>query len=105
MRQDILRSYPDVDPDRVRTVHNGIDVSQWVRDEGTDVLESYGIDPAKPSVAFVGRVTRQKGVPFLLRAAALLPDVRNEVLPDATQHTVTTEDGARLARLMTDFLG
>ena len=74
MREDILRSYPAVDPERVRTVHNGIDVGQWVRDEGTDVLESYGIDPARPSVAFVGRVTRQKGVPYLLRAAARLPD-------------------------------
>ncbi|MDO4919388.1 glycogen synthase [Kocuria sp.] len=73
MREDILRSYPDVDPARVRTVHNGIDVSQWERDEDTDVLERYGIDPARPSVVFVGRVTRQKGVPYLLRAALQLP--------------------------------
>lgn len=73
MRRDILASYPDVDPQRVRTVHNGIDVSQWDRDENTDVLDEYGIDPAKPSVVFVGRVTRQKGVPYLLRAALQLP--------------------------------
>ena len=73
MRQDILRSYPAVDPERVRTVHNGIDVTQWNRDEATDVLVEYGIDPARPSVAFVGRVTRQKGVPYLLRAALQLP--------------------------------
>ena len=73
MRQDILRSYPAVDPQRVRTVHNGIDVSQWNRDEDTDVLDEYGIDPDRPSVVFVGRVTRQKGVPYLLRAALQLP--------------------------------
>lgn len=73
MRDDILRSYPNVDPARVRTVHNGIDVSQWDHDPNTDVLEEYGIDPERPSVVFVGRVTRQKGVPYLLRAALQLP--------------------------------
>ncbi len=73
MRKDILRCYPEIDANKVQVVHNGIDVSQWNRDEGTDVLEKFGIDPAKPSVVFVGRVTRQKGVPFLLRAALQLP--------------------------------
>ncbi|WP_426002658.1 glycogen synthase [Paenarthrobacter sp. NyZ202] len=73
MRQDILRSYPDVDPDKVRVVHNGIDVSLWQRDEDDDVIRDLGIDPAKPSVVFVGRNTRQKGVPYLLRAASSLP--------------------------------
>ena len=73
MREDILRSYPNVDPARVRTVHNGIDVSQWDHDPNTDVLSEYGIDPDRPSVVFVGRVTRQKGVPYLLRAALQLP--------------------------------
>ena len=101
MRQDILRSYPEVDPDRVRTVHNGIDVSQWVRDEGTDVLEAYGIDPAKPSVAFVGRVTRQKGVPYLLRAAALLPeDVQIVLCAGAAD---TPELGAEVNALIDDL--
>jgi len=101
MRQDILRSYPEVDPDRVRTVHNGIDVSQWVRDEGTDVLEAYGIDPAKPSVAFVGRVTRQKGVPYLLRAAALLPeDVQIVLCAGAAD---TPELGAEVNALIHDL--
>jgi starch synthase len=73
MRQDILRSYPEVDPAKVKVVHNGIDVDLWQPDNGTDVLTAHGIDPDKPSVAFVGRITRQKGVPYLLRAAALLP--------------------------------
>ncbi|MEN3344260.1 MAG: alpha-maltose-phosphate synthase [Arthrobacter sp.] len=73
MRQDILRSYPEVDPAKVKVVHNGIDVSLWNRDEGDDVVRALGIDPELPSVVFVGRNTRQKGVPYLLRAAAKLP--------------------------------
>jgi starch synthase len=73
MRQDILRSYPDVDPVKVKVIHNGIDVDAWQRDEKDDVVRSLGIDPDRPSVVWVGRVTRQKGVPYLLKAAAALP--------------------------------
>ncbi|POH58559.1 glycogen synthase [Arthrobacter glacialis] len=73
MRQDILRSYPDVDPAKVKVIHNGIDVATWQRDENDDVIRSLGIDPDRPSVVWVGRVTRQKGVPYLLKAAAALP--------------------------------
>ncbi len=73
MRQDILRSYPDVDPAKVKVIHNGIDVEAWQRDEKDDVVRSLGIDPERPSVVWVGRVTRQKGVPYLLKAAAALP--------------------------------
>lgn len=73
MRQDILRSYPDVDPDKVKVIHNGIDVASWQRDGKDDVVRSLGIDPSRPSVVWVGRVTRQKGVPYLLKAAAALP--------------------------------
>ncbi|WP_188538134.1 glycogen synthase [Kocuria dechangensis] len=101
MRNDILRAYPEVDPDRVRTVHNGIDVTRWERDENTDVLEAHGIDPAKPSVAFVGRVTRQKGVPYLLRAAALLPeDVQLVLCAGAAD---TPELGAEVNALIHDL--
>ncbi|MDK1327765.1 glycogen synthase [Arthrobacter sp. zg-Y1143] len=73
MRQDILRSYPDVDPAKVKVVHNGIDVEQWQPVIDPDGVRSFDIDPDRPSVVFVGRNTRQKGVPYLLRAAALLP--------------------------------
>ncbi len=73
MRQDILRCYPQVDPARIKVVHNGIDVDAWQRDDADDVVTSLGIDPGRPSVVWVGRVTRQKGVPYLLKAAALLP--------------------------------
>ncbi len=73
MRKDILRSYPDIDPDKVRVVHNGIDLSGWARDENPDAVRALGIDPDRPSVVFVGRITRQKGLPYLLRAARMLP--------------------------------
>ena len=74
MRKDILAAYSDVDPARVHVVHNGIDASEWRRDEGTGHVDALGMDPSRPSVVFVGRITRQKGLPHLLRAAAQLPE-------------------------------
>ncbi len=73
MREDILRSYPSVDPDRVKVVHNGIDSQLWQAERDEDVVRGHGVDPDRPSVIFVGRITRQKGLPYLLRAAAELP--------------------------------
>ncbi|MDN5812112.1 MAG: glycogen synthase [Arthrobacter sp.] len=73
MRRDILRAYPDVDPERVHVVHNGVDVEAWHPAPDLQALPGLGIDPDRLTVAFVGRITRQKGVPYLLRAAALLP--------------------------------
>ncbi|MGL5927758.1 MAG: glycogen synthase [Dermatophilaceae bacterium] len=73
MRADILRAYPGVDPDRVRVVHNGIDSQRWRRARDEDAVRRHGVDPDRPSVVFVGRITRQKGLPYLLRAAAGLP--------------------------------
>ncbi|HEY2691365.1 MAG TPA: glycogen synthase [Streptosporangiaceae bacterium] len=70
MRDDVLAAYPAVAADRVRVIRNGIDTAEYSPDPGTDVLERYGVDPAAPSVVFVGRVTRQKGLPVLLQAAA-----------------------------------
>ncbi|MGY2746584.1 glycogen synthase [Arthrobacter sp. UYCu723] len=101
MRQDILRSYPDVDPAKVKVVHNGIDVSQWNRDEGDDIIRALGIDPERPSVVFVGRNTRQKGVPYLLRAAAKLPaDVQLVLCLGAAD---TPELAAETARLIEEL--
>ncbi|MEU3252435.1 glycogen synthase [Streptomyces sp. NPDC006997] len=68
MREDILACYPALDPARVHVVHNGIDTGLYRPDPGTDVLERLGVDPGRPYVLFVGRITRQKGVPHLLRA-------------------------------------
>ncbi|MEU3187959.1 glycogen synthase [Streptomyces sp. NPDC006923] len=77
MRDDILACYPALDPARVHIVHNGIDTHLYRPDHGTAVLERIGLDPDRPFVLFVGRITRQKGVPHLLRAArALDPDAQ-----------------------------
>jgi alpha-maltose-1-phosphate synthase len=72
MRDDLLAAYPAVPADRVRVIHNGIDASEYRPDPATDVLDRYGVDPGRPSVIFVGRVTRQKGLPVLLRAATAI---------------------------------
>jgi len=73
MRNDILRSYPSIDPAKVAVVHNGIDLNGWRRNEDETAVRALGINPDRPSIVFVGRITRQKGLPYLLRAVALLP--------------------------------
>ena len=69
-RRDILACYPEIDPARVAVVYNGIDTDEYAPDRATDVLDRLGVDPGRPSVVFVGRITRQKGVAHLVRAAA-----------------------------------
>ncbi|MDN4479364.1 glycogen synthase [Demequina muriae] len=80
MRDDILRSYPSIDPDKVQVIHNGIDVDAWAapstdeeRAAAAEVVARWGIDPSRPAVVFVGRITRQKGLPHFLRAVEKLP--------------------------------
>jgi starch synthase len=72
MRNDVLSVYPEILPERVRVIRNGIDTVEYAPDQKTDVLERHGIDHSRPYVIFVGRITRQKGVPVLLRAAGAL---------------------------------
>jgi alpha-maltose-1-phosphate synthase len=101
MRIDLLDAYPSVDPGRVRVIHNGIDAKQYSPDTGTDVLERYGVDPNRPSIVFVGRITRQKGVPVLLRAAAdLEPDAQ---LVLCAGQPDTPELGAEVSRMVDDL--
>src|SRR5450631_2343283 len=92
MRLDVVNSYPSVDPARIHVVHNGIDSQLWQPDSSPDalaVLRRHGVDPDRPSVVFVGRITRQKGLPYLLRATAELPPEVQLVLcagaPDTPQ--------------------
>ncbi len=73
MRNDILRSYPSLDPEKVVVVHNGIDSQLWSPADAPDTVRRHGVDPDRPTVIFVGRITRQKGLPYLLRAMASLP--------------------------------
>jgi len=104
MRQDVLSAYPSVDPAKVHVVHNGIDSQLWQRDSSAEALEvvrRHGVDPNRPSVVFVGRITRQKGLPYLLRAAAQLPPDVQLVLcagaPDTPE--INAEVGALIAEL------
>jgi starch synthase len=99
MRADILRVYPQVDPDRVHVVHNGIDLDDWQPRTGpaaAPALARYGIDPTRRSVVFVGRQTRQKGLPYLLRALDGLPNDVQVVLaagaPDTPEIAAEVRD-------------
>jgi starch synthase len=77
MKADVLAVYPFIDPDKVHVVYNGIDTGLYKPDRGTDVLERHGVDPDRPYVVFVGRITRQKGVGHLLAAArAFVPEAQ-----------------------------
>jgi len=99
MRRDILRSYPWLDEEKVVTVHNGIDLERWKRVDDSELVRGLGIDPDRPSVVFVGRITRQKGLPYLLRAAALLPPEVQLVLcagaPDTPEILAEVQAGVR----------
>jgi alpha-maltose-1-phosphate synthase len=96
MGDDILACYPAVDPDRVHVIYNGIDAEEYSPDPRTDVLERHGVDPGRPSVVFVGRITRQKGVEHLLEAAGSFdPDAQLVLCAGAPD---TPELGAEVAR-------
>ena len=102
MRRDILRSYPFLDESKVTVVHNGIDLTKWKPINDLDTVRALGIDPDRPSVVFVGRITRQKGLPYLLRAAALLPPEVQLVLcagaPDTPEILAEVEAGVAALR-------
>ena len=84
MRRDVLESYPALDPAKVHVVKNGIDPEEFKPDRSTDVVTGLGVDPARPSVVFVGRITRQKGLVHLVRAAAEFdPDTQVVLLAGA----------------------
>jgi starch synthase len=73
MREDILRAYPDLDPEKVSVVHNGIDLEAFRAANNPDLVRANGVNPDERSVVFVGRITQQKGLPYLLKAARELP--------------------------------
>ncbi|GID74990.1 glycogen synthase [Paractinoplanes deccanensis] len=109
MRRDVLTAYPSVDPDKVHVVYNGIDTAIYQPDTGTDVIERLGIDLSRPSVVFVGRITRQKGLPYLLRACRSLPPETQIVLlagaPDTKEIAVEVEALASELRAARDEKG
>ncbi len=70
-RADVLRLF-DVAPERVHVIHNGIDLDEYRAVAANDVLLRHGIDPGRPFLLFVGRITRQKGIIHLVEA---IPDI------------------------------
>ncbi len=95
VRDDVLECYPDVAPDRVHVIHNGIDPEVYRPQPAAATLAHYGIDPSRPYALFNGRITRQKGLPLLL-AAALKMNPRHQLVvvassPDTPQ--IATEVG------------
>ena len=75
-RNDVLRCFEGVNPDKVHVIHNGIDLQQYRKDPNVDALVKRGVDPERPFVLFVGRVTRQKGIIHLVRA---IPQIEPEI--------------------------
>jgi alpha-maltose-1-phosphate synthase len=88
-RRDLETCYPAIDPARISVIYNGIDADEYRPDANTDVLERHGVDPSRPSVVFVGRITRQKGLTHLLDAVPLIDPAAQIVLcagaPDTPQ--------------------
>jgi alpha-maltose-1-phosphate synthase len=101
MRRDVLACYPALDPARVRVIYNGIDTNEYRPDPRPEVLERHGVDPTLPSVVFVGRITRQKGVPHLLEAARSFdPDAQLVLCAGAPD---TPELGAEVERRVSEL--
>jgi starch synthase len=99
--REILSCYPAIDPARTSVIYNGIDADEYRPDPRTDVLERHGIDPVLPSVVFVGRITRQKGLTHLLDAAPAIDPAAQLVLcagaPDTPE--IAAEISAKLERV------
>ncbi|WP_342319509.1 glycogen synthase [Corynebacterium mayonis] len=98
MKEAILRAYPRIEPDKVHVVLNGIDTARWfpgAATGGESVTEVLGVDRSKPIAAFVGRITRQKGVPHLLKAARRFDEDVQLILcagaPDTPEIAAETE--------------
>ncbi len=105
MRADILTAYPEIPAERIWVIRNGIDTTEYAPDPSTRVLAAHGVDPGRPYVLFVGRITRQKGLPVLLRAAAgLVPEAQLVLAagaadtPEQLAEVTELVDGLRASR-------
>src|SRR6185437_13067210 len=101
-KADILRAYPEVDAAKVHVIYNGIDLKEYQKTSATDALGKYGVDPGKPYVLFVGRITRQKGVTHLVDAIEYLPKGTQVVLcagaPDTPEIAAEMREKVETAR-------
>ena len=101
MRDDVLDCYPFIDPAKIHVVYNGINTEVYHPEKATNALEEHGVDPAKPYVLFVGRITRQKGISHLLRAARMFDEDIPLVLCAASPDT--PELGAEVAEAVAEL--
>jgi starch synthase len=99
-KRDIERLF-DVDPTRVHVIHNGVDPEEYRKVSSTEALRRHGIDPGKPYVLFVGRITRQKGIVYLVRAIPYMDRGFQVVLcagaPDTHEIAVEMKDAVESA--------
>jgi glycogen synthase len=94
-RRDVLRCFPGVEPEKVHVIHNGIDLQQYRKSPEVEALVRRGVDPGRPFVLFVGRVTRQKGIIHLVHAIPQLdPGIQVVLLAGAPD---TPEIGREMA--------
>jgi alpha-maltose-1-phosphate synthase len=105
-RNDVLRLFP-VDPDKVKVIHNGIDLNEYQHNPAVDALVKRGVDPERPYVLFVGRITRQKGIIHLVNAIPAIDPSIQVVLcagaPDTPE--IGREMAARVAEVSADRPG
>ncbi len=101
-KADILRAYPEIDPELIHVIYNGIDLNQYQKTPDTTALLEYGVDPSQPYVLFVGRITRQKGVTHLVDAIPHLPPRTQVVLcagaPDTPEIAAEMREKVERAR-------
>jgi starch synthase len=105
-RNDVLKHF-DVDPDKVKVLHNGIDLNQYQHNSQVDALVKHGVDPERPYVLFVGRITRQKGIIHLVNAIPYIDPSIQVVLcagaPDTPE--IAKEMAGRVAEVSADRPG
>jgi len=105
-KRDIERLFA-VDPARVQVIHNGVDPDQYRKVDSSGAVQRFGVDPGKPYLLFVGRITRQKGIVHLVHAiqfmdpgfqiilCAAAPDTPEiaEEMKTAVEHAKTERPG------------
>jgi starch synthase len=100
-KKDILSLF-NVSEERLSVIHNGIDLSEYRSTKNPEVLRSLGVDPDRPYVLFVGRITRQKGIIHLVRAIRHLDPGFQVVLcagaPDTPEIASEMQQAIALAR-------
>jgi starch synthase len=103
-KADILRAYPEIHPERIHVIYNGIDLNEYRKTPETTALTAYGVDPSQPYVLFVGRITRQKGVTHLIDAIPYLEPNTQVVLcagaPDTPEIAAEVREKIERARAM-----